>query len=71
MTFTDTHDLSLDYLVNELVDYQRQDIAAIEKCVADLNADGNGRALAEEVLGNARGHLESLKELLKPAVAAS
>ncbi len=71
MTFTDTHDLSLDYLVNELVDYQRQDIAAIEKCVVDLNADGNGRALAEEVLGNARGHFESLKELLKPAIAAS
>jgi hypothetical protein len=70
MTFTDTHDLSLDYLIRELVDYQRQDIAEIEKCVVDLKADGSARALAEEVLGNARGHLESLKELLKPAVAA-
>lgn len=69
MVFTDTHDLSLDYLMSELVDYQSQDVVAIEKCVADLKTDANGRALAEEVLGNARGHLESLKELLKPAAA--
>src|SRR5690349_16141687 len=29
MAFTDTHDLSLDYLVSELIFYQRQDIASI------------------------------------------
>ena len=44
--------------------YQKQDIAAIQQCVADLAGDPAGRALAEEVLGNARGHLESLEELL-------
>ena len=36
MAFTDTHDLSLDYLVSELIYYQKQDIAAIQDCVADL-----------------------------------
>lgn len=64
MVFTDTHDLSLDYLLNEMAFYQKQDIAAIQRCVADLANDPEGRALAEEVLGNARGHLESLEELL-------
>lgn len=63
MAFTDTHDLSLDYLIGELTYYQKQDIATIEKCVADLVNDGPARALAEEILGNARGHLESLEEL--------
>jgi hypothetical protein len=65
MAFTDTHDLSLDYLINELIHYQKQDIAGIERCVAALTRDPEGRAIAEEVLGNARGHLESLEELRK------
>ncbi len=65
MAFTDTHDLSLDYLLSEILFYQRQDIAAIEQYVAELVTDPQGRSLAEEILGNARGHLESLKELEK------
>ena len=69
MVFTDTHDLSLDYLISELVDYQKQDVAAIEKCVVDLKTDAPSRVLAEEVLGNARGHLESLEEFLKQPMA--
>jgi hypothetical protein len=64
MVFTDTHDLSLDYLVSELIYYQKQDIAAIRQCVDDLRTDLTARALAEEVLGNARGHLQSLEEVL-------
>ncbi len=70
MAFTDTHDLSFDYLIGELIYYQRQDIAAIRQCVDDLRTDLTARALAEEVLGNARGHLQSLEEFLsKPAAA--
>jgi hypothetical protein len=70
MTFTDTHDLSLDYLLNELVYYQKQDLAAVEDCVIILKMDHAARALAEEVAGNARGHLESLTELLRQPVNA-
>jgi hypothetical protein len=70
MIFTDTHDLSLDYLIGELIYYQQQDIVAIGQCVVDLKADAAGHALAEEMLGNARGHLESLQELLKRPAAA-
>jgi hypothetical protein len=65
MAFTDTHDLSLDYLINELIYYQKQDIASIRQCLTDLTMDLPGRALAEEILGNAVGHLQSLEELLK------
>jgi hypothetical protein len=70
MAFTDTHDLSLDYLVSELIFYQRQDIAGIEQCVSALITDPQGRSLAEEILGNARGQLESLNELAKAPAAA-
>jgi hypothetical protein len=63
MAFTDTHDLSLDYLVSELIFYQKQDVAGIQECVADLRMDLPARALAEEILGNAMGHLQSLEEL--------
>ena len=70
MVFTDTHDLSLDYLIGELIFYQKQDIVTIQNCVIGLQNDSAGRTLAEEVLGNARGHLESLEELRKqPALA--
>lgn len=69
MAFTDTHDLSLDYLIGEVMYYHKQDIAAIETYVADLVSDAPGRVLAEEILGNARGHLESLEELSKTPVA--
>jgi len=70
MAFTDTHDLSLDYLVSELIAYQKQDVAALEKCAADLKNDPAAHSLAEEVLGNARGHLESLQELTKQQAVA-
>lgn len=61
--YADVHDLSLDFLIGELIESQRRDIAAIERCVHALARDRAAKALAEEVLGNARGHLESLEEL--------
>jgi hypothetical protein len=69
MIFTDTHDLGLDYLVSELIFYQKQDIADLEQCIVQLKSDPTGKALAEEILGNARGHLESLEELLPQSAA--
>ena len=62
MTYTDLHDLSLDYLMTELVRHQRQDVLSIERLVGELSGDPEARRLAEEVLGNARGHLELLEE---------
>ncbi|HEY2893162.1 MAG TPA: hypothetical protein VGJ16_03085 [Pirellulales bacterium] len=61
--FLDMHDLSLDFLIKKLIEYQKQDIAALEKCAGQLVTDRKAAALAEEALGAARGHLESLEEL--------
>lgn len=64
MEFTDLNDLGIDYLVGRAAVYQRQDIASIERCVTELEPVSSARALAEESLGMAKGHLESLEELL-------
>ncbi|MBI3836741.1 MAG: hypothetical protein HY288_02240 [Planctomycetia bacterium] len=61
--FLDMHDLSLDFLITRLVQCQKNDVAAIEQCVAELRADRQAGVLAEEALGAARGQLEALEEL--------
>jgi len=63
MEFTSTHDLSLDYLLKLLIKHQGQDIRTIEACVPLLHDDPAGHSLAEEALGAAKGHLESLEEV--------
>jgi len=68
MEFTDLNLLSLDYLLQELIRHQKLDIEIIEDCVADLRGDRPARELAEEVLGNARGHLENLESVVKVPV---
>jgi hypothetical protein len=65
--FPDTHDLSLDFLLRKLLLCQKSDIAAIERCTAALAPDRKAAALAEEALGAARGHLETLDELASDA----
>jgi hypothetical protein len=67
MEFTSQHDLAIEYLLHRAVEYQRGDIAAIESCVADLALAPAAKALADEALGLAKGHLESLEELVAPA----
>lgn len=67
MEFTDTNDLSLEYLVKELIRYQRQDIAKIERIVPTLEHHPAAHALALEVLGSQRAHLDSLQDLVKAA----
>jgi hypothetical protein len=68
MDFTDRQFLALDYLLPELIDRQRQDIAAIEECVSLLARNPEARSLAEEALGAERAHLESLEGLLPKPV---
>jgi hypothetical protein len=69
--FTDTHDLSIDYLIQEAIGYQKQDIADLAECVESLNLAPAAQALAAEALGMAKGHLESLEELASKAGAAT
>ena len=61
--YADVHDLSLDFLIGEVIEAQSRDVVAIQRVVDALARDRAAKALAEEVLGNAKGHLESLEEL--------
>jgi hypothetical protein len=63
LEFTDTHDLAIDFLIQEAIAYQKQDIADLEQCVDALRLSPAAQSLAAEALGMAKGHLESLEEL--------
>ena len=63
MDYTDKHDLGIDFLITTAVEYQQQDIASIGPLVEQLRTAPAAMALAEEALGMAKGHLDSLQEL--------
>jgi len=69
--FTDTHDLEIDYLIREAIGYQKQDIANLEECVDQLRLAPAAQSLAAEALGMAKGHLESLEELMTPSTGST
>ena len=62
MTFTSLHDLSFEYLLTLLIDAQREDVETITDCVDQLNLAPLAKAVAEEALGLAQGHLDNLLE---------
>jgi hypothetical protein len=68
--FADWHDLSLSFLLQRAIECQERDIVRIEKCVQWLEASPRGRALAEEALGEAKAHLETLQDLAGQPTAA-
>ena len=63
--FMAKNDLSLDFLLQEIVASQDQDVVSIGQCVGRLEGDSALHALAEEILGNAKGHLDILLEMVK------
>jgi hypothetical protein len=63
MGFTSYHDLSIDFLVTKLIERQHAAIRQIETVIAESESDSTVRAIAEEALGAAKGHLQSLLEL--------
>ena len=62
--FTAKNDLSLEYLHQETIDRQEHDIVAIKRSAARLEGIASLHSLAEEILGNAQGHLEILQEIM-------
>ncbi len=70
MEFTDLHDLSLDFLLRELIVYQRQLIEEIKSLLPALSTDPPVHSLAQEALGAARGHLQNLEEIQRKKAAA-
>jgi hypothetical protein len=63
MSFTSLHDLSLEYLLTLLIDRQTKLVAACENLANLLGAAPFAQAAAREALGEAKGHLENLREL--------
>lgn len=68
--YTGYHDLSFGFLLTKVIEEQRQDIATIEHCVAELVTAPLAKAAAQEALGAAKGHLESLEELRQASAAS-
>ena len=69
MEFTDLHDLDIDYLLRLAVRYQQQDVKTMQDLVERLHTAPAAKAIGEEALGMAKGHLDTLRELTKTAAA--
>lgn len=63
LAFTALNDVSLAWLWREVMELHQRDIAALEHCQKRLSDAPEAQSLIEEILGNARGHLETLQEL--------
>ncbi|MFZ5829800.1 MAG: hypothetical protein ACOY3P_06920 [Planctomycetota bacterium] len=63
LAFSSINDLAADYLVRHVTDLHRRDVEALRQCVSDLAEWPELHTLAEEVLGNAIGHLEILEKV--------
>ncbi len=68
MEYTDLHDLDLDYLLGVAIKYQEQDISSVADIAEQLQLAPAAQSLAEEALGMTKGHLDSLRELVKSEV---
>ena len=61
--FTAINDVSIDFLLQRAARCQQQDTATIKECVDRLTEVPLLHSLAEEIHGNAQGHLDILEEL--------
>ena len=71
MHFTGLHDLSVEYVLGQCIERQRKEVAIIEKCVSLLAMAPYAQAVAQEALGEAKGHLESLQAVTREESQAS
>ena len=63
ISFTGLHDLSIEYLVSLMIEGQREIISISEQAVSELAADAMAQAVAQESVGTAKAHLDSLLEI--------
>jgi hypothetical protein len=71
MDYTSLHDVSLDFLIKQLIREQRIDVGRIDACERRLSGDREGRGLAAEVLDAAQRHLRWLETLGSPEPIAN
>jgi hypothetical protein len=63
MVFTAYHDVSFEWVLPVLIDRQQRMINYLQHCAEQLNLAPMAKALVEETVGMAKGHLEMLEEL--------
>ena len=63
MHFAAWHDLSLSFLLDKLIDSQQAIISTVDECAQQLNLAPMHQAVAQEVLGAAKAHLDILNEV--------
>ncbi|MCE5269089.1 MAG: hypothetical protein LLG00_14535 [Planctomycetaceae bacterium] len=63
--FAAKNDLSMDYLLHDVLECQEQDIASITRYAAEVDGVPALHALIEEILGNAKGYRDVLKGMAK------
>ena len=63
MNYTDLHDLSIDYIIRQVVSELRVNLEEIQTCIDQLQNAPGAKALAEEALGATQGHLDNLDSL--------
>lgn len=62
--FADMHFLSLEFLLGELLRWQREDLRSIQRIAQQLSHSPRASELAQEALGSERAHLEALETLI-------
>jgi hypothetical protein len=62
LEYASINDLSLDFLKIRILEQLKEDYSALLKIVDRLADQHELHALAEEIVGNYRGHLETLEE---------
>lgn len=71
LNFTRYNDLSMEFIVQEVLRLQVRDIVTIERCVEELSNSPLAKAVAQESYGAALAHLDTLKELIAGEPATS
>jgi hypothetical protein len=69
LRYADWHDLSVEFYLARAIESQERDIERISKCVQWLADAPRARALAEESLGEAKAHLDTLREIASEPTA--
>jgi hypothetical protein len=70
LRFTALHDLSFEYLLEKLIEHQKIAVDEIAECTDQLRLAPSAQAIAQEALGEAKGHLASFEELAEETAAS-
>lgn len=67
LPFTGYHDVAFDWVLNLMIERQQKTITYLQQCADQLSLAPMSKAVVEETVGMAKGHLEMLQELKTPA----